>query len=500
MPAAAAPPLEWVHGVVEGVRFVDERFVDERLVDERFVDGCHDAAFTAHAECSDEGAPGDQAALGDELSLLASLERTIRWAQAEQYRLVESARARHARVEGVADVSTAAEREFATRSFVAELATTLVVPEPVASRLAADAGRLTGPRSATLEALAAGEVAIGHVRSMLEITQTLPADAADEVERVALADASARTSSAFRRRLHRLRERLHPEPLGARRLRAIDERRVVLDPAPDGMAWLSLFLEAERGVAIVARLDTLAAASEPDRSDSRTKAQRSADTAADLLLAGALEGGDRDLCAATGRVAAQITVTVPVLTLLGVTDEPGELDGYGPIDAETARRLAAHAPTLRRLLVHPETGAALSYGRTSYRAGADLAGYLRVRDGRCRFPGCARRADRTDLDHTVAWAHGGATSHDNLASLCRAHHRLKHESGWRVVHEPGGVMRWTSPAGHTLRTRPERPFTPVTRGAAPPPDPNPPNVGTSCEPAANEFADPDPPWLHARGV
>jgi hypothetical protein len=408
MPATAAPPLEGVRGVAEAVRFgerladeqsfderflderfvdarflderfVDERFLDERFVDERFVDGCHDAALAVVPESSDE------AALGDELSLLASLERTIRWAQAEQYRLIESARARHARVEGVAEVSTGAQRELATRSFVAELATTLVVPEPVAGRLVADAGRLTGPRSATLEALAAGDVAIGHVRSMLEITQTLPADAADEVERVALADAGTRTSSAFRRRLHRLRERLHPEPLGARHLRAVEERRVVLDPAPDGMAWLSMFLEAERAVAIVARLDALAAASDPDRPDSRTKAQCSADLAADLLLAGTLDAADRHLAAATGRVAAQVAVTVPVLSLLGATDEPGELDGYGPIDAETARRLAAHAPTLRRLLVHPETGAVLSYGRASYRAGADLAGYLRIRDGRCRF-------------------------------------------------------------------------------------------------------------------
>ena len=121
--------------------------------------------------------------------------------------------------------------------------------------------------------------------------------------------------------------------------------------------------------------------------------------------------------------------------------------------------------------MHPETGAVRSYGRTSYRAGADLSGYLRTRDGRCRFPGCARRAHRTDLDHTVAWAHGGATSHDNLASLCRAHHRLKHESGWRVVQEAGGVMRWTSPAGHVLRTMPERPFMPVAHGAVPGLDP-----------------------------
>lgn len=138
-------------------------------------------------------------------------------------------------------------------------------------------------------------------------------------------------------------------------------------------------------------------------------------------------------------------MTVPVLSLLGLSDEPAELDGYGPIDAETARRLAAHAPSFQRILTHPETGAFLSYGRTSYRVPVDLAGYLGVRDGGCRFPGCGRRARHSDIDHTIDWARGGTTSHENLAHLCRKHHRLKHRSRWRMTQEPGGVVRWISP-------------------------------------------------------
>ena len=149
---------------------------------------------------------------------------------------------------------------------------------------------------------------------------------------------------------------------------------------------------------------------------------------------------------------------MPVLTLLGHTDEPAERDGYGPIDADTARRLAAHAPSFRRILTHPETGAYLSYGRKSYRVPADLAGYLRVRDGGCRFPGCSRRAARCDVDHTSDWAAGGATRHDNLAHLCRKHHRLKRRTRWRMSQEPGGDIRWTSPAGREHRSTPANPF------------------------------------------
>ena len=509
MAPTATATLEWSAGVPERA-LIDEMLVHEMLVEEVIVeevlgaegfDGVFADDWSAATTSALTDASEEQALTAD-LALLGSLERTIRWAQAEQYRVIEAARVRHAHVEGLTEASTPIEREFAMRSFVAEIATTLILPEPVAARLVADAGRLTGPRAATLDALAAGAVGVGHVRSMLEITQTLPADAACDLERLALADAASRTSAAFRRRVQRLRERLHPEPLCERRARAADDRRVAFDPAPDGMAWLSLFLQAERAVAIVERLEALAASSDPDRPDARTPAQRAADVAGDLLLAGTLDGADRHLAAATGRVAAQIIVTVPVLSLIGVTDEPAELDGYGPIDADTARRLAAHAPSVQRLLVHPETGAALSYSRTRYRVSADLAGYLRVRDGRCRFPGCARRARHADLDHTVAWAHGGTTSADNLAHLCRAHHRLKHESGWRLAHEPDGVIRWISPAGHELRTFPERPFLAVRgpTGVSRPPSPLPTESAESAAAAPTADADGEPPWRHATRV
>ncbi len=489
MNPTAAPPLEWGVGVVEGE------------FDEWSIDGWHDEIDFDEDEVGGPSDPAggftDESAVADELAILTSLERTIRWAQAEQYRVVESARARHARVEGVTESSTSVDREFATRSFVAELAAALVVPEATAGRLVADASRLTGPRSATLDALGTGEISNAHVRAMLEVTQSLPADAADEVERAALVDASTRNSSAFRRRLNRLRERMHPESLEERRTRAAEERRVVLEPAPDGMAWLSLFMGAERAVAVMARIDALAEARDPERPDARTTAQRRVDVAADLLLAGTLDVDDRELTAATGRVGAHVTVTVPVLTLLGVGDEPAELDGYGPIDGDTARRLAAHATSLRRVLVHPESGAILSYGRTTYRAPADLAGYVRVRDGGCRFPGCARRAEHADLDHGIAWQHGGETSADNLAVLCRSHHRLKHQSGWRVTHEPGGVLRWTSPIGHVLRTLPERPFIPVARSTVAERRPRHPKVSDDPPPPiAPELPD-EPPWWRA---
>lgn len=73
-------------------------------------------------------------------------------------------------------------------------------------------------------------------------------------------------------------------------------------------------------------------------------------------------------------------------------------------------------------------------------------------------PGCGIPAARCEIDHTVAWEHGGQTSLDNLAPLCKGHHTIKHHGGWRVEQVPdsGGILEWTSPSGRRYRVEPER--------------------------------------------
>ena len=156
-------------------------------------------------------------------------------------------------------------------------------------------------------------------------------------------------------------------------------------------------------------------------------------------------------------IRATVHVTVPVLRLAGHdTIQRCELEGYGPISDAAAAKLVGTATSLRRLLTHPETGAVLSVGRDSYAIPKDLRTWLRVRDETCRFPGCGRTAATSELDHTLDWHHGGATSHDNLAHLCLTHHQLKHHTRWRVHHAGGGTLDWTAPSGHTYRTHPAR--------------------------------------------
>ncbi|MGY3379650.1 hypothetical protein ACVWYS_001607 [Arthrobacter sp. TE12231] len=131
---------------------------------------------------------------------------------------------------------------------------------------------------------------------------------------------------------------------------------------------------------------------------------------------------------------AQILVTVPVLSLLGLTDEPAVLDGYGPIPPSMARRLVSGgAGSFYRVLTDPRDGAPLEIGRSSYRLPAAQRHWLRLRDGRCPFPGCNNHSLDNEADHLLAWADGGTTGIANLGQPCPKHHRLKHSSAWTPV-------------------------------------------------------------------
>lgn len=85
-----------------------------------------------------------------------------------------------------------------------------------------------------------------------------------------------------------------------------------------------------------------------------------------------------------------------------------------------------------------------------------LADFVRLRDRRCRFPGCRARARVCDLDHERPWP-AGRTEHTNLCCLCEHHHRLKHQApGWRVEPTGDGDLAVTTPAGETRVSRPPR--------------------------------------------
>ncbi|MFT4305322.1 MAG: DUF222 domain-containing protein, partial [Microbacterium sp.] len=200
-----------------------------------------------------------------------------------------------------------------------------------------------------------------------------------------------------------------------------------------------------------------------DPDDTRTLDQLRADILCDLVLAGGPVAHGTGLGAVTGHVQ----VTVPVLTLAGTERGAALLAGGRPIRPETARRLAGAATGWDRVMSDPHTGAVLAVDR--YRPGADLRRFLRVRDERCRFPGCRRAARGCDVDHNLDAALGGPTRVHNLCHFCRRHHTLKHETAWRVRQRRGGIIEWTGPTGRTYRDRPPATVRFVPDDTDPPP-------------------------------
>lgn len=86
--------------------------------------------------------------------------------------------------------------------------------------------------------------------------------------------------------------------------------------------------------------------------------------------------------------------------------------------------------------------------------GAALRRWVQVRDRSCVFPLCRAPARQSDQDHRVDHAAGGATTDENLNSLCRHHHRLKHEGGWRLD-RPGPLLwAWMSRLGRRYKSHP----------------------------------------------
>lgn len=339
---------------------------------------------------------------------------------------------------------------LAEREFRAEIATALRISERAAEVLIDEAGVLVTHLPATQAALAAGRITPRHARVLVDELGRVDESERPDLERRAL-EAADQSARVFTRTLKRLRETRDAGHATERHEKARDARHVSCEPGSDGMAWLTACLPAADALAIDSRLDDLARGLARE-GDERTVAQLRADAFTDVLL-------DRDGCAFRrfGDARPTVVVTVPIDVLVGASDAGAELVGHGPIDAQTARDLAVEAPVLRRMFTDPRDDSILALGRTKYRVSDELRLFLTVRDERCRFPGCTRRAAASDVDHSHAWEHGGATDPDNLAHLCRGHHRLKHGSRWRIeATHPDGTVDWVSPTGRRHRTRPAR--------------------------------------------
>lgn len=345
------------------------------------------------------------------------------------------------------------------REMVAELGAAMRVGDQTVRSWLAVGAALVHQYPNTLAALRSGEIDERHASAIIDGGAAIvDDDLREQYEQQVLRAAETETAASLRGIARAIAGRLQSDLVDDRHRRAHERRRVRLYELEDGLSRLVADLPAALGHAIFDRVSELARAVEgvsddsvgeaaddtPSDGDDRCLDERRADVLCDLLLAARPTAHD-----GLDEIRGTVHVTVPVLTLAGLDDEPALLAGHGPIDADTARRIAAAAPVWERVLTHPHTGEPLACDR--YRPSAELRRYLTARDEHCRWVGCRRTARRCDADHTVAFSDGGETSAANLSLLCRRHHRLKHASPWTVRHRGGGGLEFTSPTGRTYR-------------------------------------------------
>jgi hypothetical protein len=119
---------------------------------------------------------------------------------------------------------------------------------------------------------------------------------------------------------------------------------------------------------------------------------------------------------------------------------------------ETARRLSCDASLVE--MQQDAEGHVLDVGRKTRKISAGMRRALSERDQGCRFPGCANRI--IDRHHVRHWQDGGETSMSNVLEICRHHHGLVHEGGYRVELTADGTAAFFDPRG--ARVRPPEPL------------------------------------------
>jgi len=222
------------------------------------------------------------------------------------------------------------------------------------------------------------------------------------------------------------------------RSRTVDCRR-----EDDGSVVIEARLPAELAAVV---LRALAVAESATRAEGCGSAEppgtRRADAlvnvAESFLATGAAErlGGERH----------EVYVHVDLASLTGAQGGRCDVDGESAIGSETARRLACDGA--RVAVVHDDRGEVLDIGRRTRAIPTAIERALRIRDDGCRFPGCTNR-HWVDAHHVRHWVDGGETKLSNLILLCRHHHTLVHEGGFRVERTDAGFV-FADPRGRIL--------------------------------------------------
>ena len=309
----------------------------------------------------------------------------------------------------------------------------------VQCRLAA-ARRVRGRATLTWQAFGAGKIDAHRISLIASALDKLRGDnhAIIELDHRVSTYAPVHTAAQLKGWLKRFVARNAPDQAAVKAEKA--KRSVWVDHQDDGMSFLHAYIPTPDVSPDRCRADRTSQEAPHRRPDVRPETRRRVHRPV-----------PRHRRRQSTSSRAVIGITVPVTTLAGLTNEPGEsFDESFALPADLVRDLAQQPGTLFYRVFTDPAGHILDITELGRFPSAKLKTAIDIRDGTCRFTTCTRPAMESDKDHEVPHPRG-PTNGANLRGLCRRHHRMK---TYGITEPTDHVMRDHAPSRARARPRP----------------------------------------------
>lgn len=314
-----------------------------------------------------------------------------------------------------------------------------------------------------------GDVSIGAAAAIQQWLGLPSADvAADDLADAAhtlVVEAAILAPEKVARRARELRDQLDADGVADREALLREKRYLRLTPLPDGMTRLSGLLDPESAALVTDAIDLVTAPrrggprfvdpmqkarAEAVVNDSRTTGQLALDALVEMVrIAGSADEGR---VFATRKPGVRVHVTVADLDRrAGAAHIEGQSASLSVASVERRACADGYLPIL-----FDDGGQALNLGRSQRLFSERQRVVLAAIWGGCAMAGCDRPPSWTEAHHADEWdRHGGMTDVDNGVLLCRHHHRMVHNNGWRIRRR--GIEFWLEPPpGDALKREPVR--------------------------------------------
>ena len=242
------------------------------------------------------------------------------------------------------------------------------------------------------------------------------------------------------------RDQLDASGVAAREEQRRDRRYLRLFPQNDGMTKIVGLLDPESAAVVTAAIDLAtsprrggprfidpdeAARAEQILNDPRTTEQLALDALVELVDV-AVRSRNKGVL---GSRRADVRVLVTQRDLAAHT-------GVGFIEGQTATISTASVERLAcdgglQPIVFDDDGRGLNLGRSQRLHSARQRAVISARDGGCLAPDCDRPPSWSEVHHITEFAKGGKTDLADGVCLCRYHHMLVHNNGWKITRRGG---------------------------------------------------------------